>query len=140
MKTHFHCPHCTAYLRIREDIIFKIQTKDHKMGILLLNPELGNYSYISSPDLKFEKGEQLEFMCPVCCENLAATGINKNLVSIIMINENKEEYNVCFSSIVGEHTTFKIEKANVVEKYGEDSSTYLDYFTKKLKLFDEKNK
>ncbi|MCD4729761.1 MAG: hypothetical protein K8R74_04110, partial [Bacteroidales bacterium] len=60
--------------------------------------------------------------------------------SIIMIDENKEEYNVCFSSIVGEHTTFKIEKANVVEKYGEDSSTYLDYFTKKLKLFDEKNK
>ena len=140
MKTHFHCPHCNAYLRIREDIIFKIQTKDHKMGILLLNPELGDYSYTSSPDLKFEKGEQLVFMCPVCCENLAAGEINKKLVSIIMIDENKEKYNVYFSSIVGEHTTFKIEKANVVEKYGEDSSAYLDYFTKKLKLFVEKDK
>jgi len=140
MKTHFHCPHCNAYLRIRENIIFKVRTEDHKMGILLLNPELGNYSYISSPDLKFKKGEQIEFLCPVCCENLAARDINKNLVSIIMIDENNKKYNVYFSSIVGEQTTFKIEKDNVVEKFGEDSSAYLDYFTKKLKLFIEKDK
>ena len=57
-----------------------------------------------------------------------------------MIDDNKEKYNVYFSSVVGEHTTFKIEKAKVVEKYGEDSSAYLDYFTKKLKLFDENDK
>jgi len=140
MKTHFRCPHCNAYLRVRKNIIFKVRTENHKMGILLLDPELGNYSYISSPDLKFDKGEQLDFMCPVCCENLEARDINKNLVSIIMIDENGKEYNVYFSSIVGEHTTFKIEKANVVEKYGEDSSAYLDYFSQKLKLFVEKDK
>ena len=62
------------------------------------------------------------------------------LVLSKLIDENGKEYNVYFSSIVGEHTTFKIEKANVVEKYGEDSSAYLDYFTKKLKLFVEKDK
>lgn len=110
------------------------------MGILLLDPKLGNYSYISSPDLKFDKGEHLEFMCPVCCENLEARDINKNLASVIMIDEEGKEYNVYFSSIVGEHTTFKIEKDNVVEKFGEDSSAYLDYFSKKLKLFVEKDK
>jgi hypothetical protein len=110
------------------------------MGILLLNPELGNYSYISSPDLKFEKGEKIEFMCPVCSENLEAKQINKNLVCLLMTDKENKEYNVYFSAIAGEHMTFKIEEDNVVERYGEDSSEYFDYFTSRLKQFIDKNK
>ena len=138
MKTRFLCPHCRATLRVRQNIIFKVRTEDHKMGIMLLNSELGNYSYISSPDLKFEDGEKIEFMCPVCCENLAAKGISDDLVSVIMIDNKKRESHVYFSSVSGEHSTFKIEKDNVVEQYGEDSSAYLNYFIKKLKLNLEK--
>jgi len=134
MKTRFLCPHCRATLRVRKNIIFKVRTEDHKMGILLLNPALGNYSYVSSPDLKFEDGEKVEFLCPVCCENLIAKNINEDLVNIIMINKDNKEFNVYFSSIAGEHTTFKIEEDNVVEQFGEDSTAYLSYFVKKMKL------
>jgi len=134
MKTRFLCPHCRATLRIRENIIFKVKTEDHRMGILLLNPSLGNYSYISSPDLKFEDGEKVEFLCPVCCENLAAKNISTDLVDIIMVDNEKKEYHVYFSSIAGEHTTFKIEKDNVVEQFGKDSSAYLNYLLKKMKV------
>lgn len=138
MKTKFLCPHCRATLRVRQNIIFKVRTEDHKMGIMLLNPELGNYSYISSPDLKFEDGEKIDFMCPVCCEHLAAKDINENLIDVIMIDKEEQEYHVYFSSIAGEQTTFKIEKHNVVAQYGQDSSAYLNYFVKKLKLNLEK--
>ncbi len=133
MKTRFICPHCRATLRVRKNIIFKVRTEDHKMGILLLNPALGNYTYISSPDLKFEDGEKIEFMCPVCCEHLAAKNISNDLVDIIMIDEEEKEYHVYFSSIAGEHTTFKIEEDDVIEQYGEDSSAYMNYFLQKMK-------
>lgn len=139
MKTRFLCPHCNATLRVRKNVIFKVRTEDHKMGIMLVNPKLGNYHYVSSPDLKFEDGEKVEFMCPVCCENLSAKEINDDLVDVIMIDKENREFHVYFSSIAGEHTTFKIEKDNIVEKYGEDSSAYLNYFSKKLKINLEKS-
>jgi transcription initiation factor IIE alpha subunit len=138
MKTQFLCPQCRATLRVRQNIIFKVRTEDQKMGILLVNPELGNYSYISSPDLKFEDGEKIDFMCPVCCDNLVAKDISEDLVQVIMIDNDDREYRVYFSSIAGEHSTFKIEEQNIVEHYGEDSSAYLNYFMKKLKLQLEK--
>lgn len=134
MKAKFLCPHCSATLRVRENVIFKVKTKDDKLGILLLNPELGNYSYISSPDLKFEDGEKVEFMCPVCCENLEASSINKDLVEVVMVDVDQKKYHVFFSSIAGEHTTFKIEENNVIENFGEDSSAYMNYFMKKLQM------
>ncbi len=134
MKTRFLCPHCRATLRIGKNIIFKVRTEDHRIGILLLNPELGNYSYISSQDLKFEDGEKIEFMCPVCCEHLAVKNISNDLVDIIMIDKEEKEYHVYFSCIAGEHTTFKIEEEDIVEQYGEDSSAYLNYFAQKMKL------
>lgn len=138
MNPKFHCPHCYATLRVRENIIFKVRTPDLKMGILLLNPELGNYSYISSPELKFENGEKVDFLCPVCCINMEAKGINPNLVHILMRDEESREYDVFFSSIAGEHSTFMIEKENVVGKFGEDASSYLNYFMSRLKINLEK--
>ena len=102
------------------------------MGILLLNPELGNYSYISAPDLKFAKGEKLNFYCPVCCHTLAAVHINPNLINVIM-HDGNNEYDVYFSSVVGEHLTFKIHDEDIVERYGEDYSAYVSYFTQKFR-------
>lgn len=68
-----------------------------------------------------------------CRTDLTATGINSNLVKIIMIDDNKKEYDVYFSKICGEHSTFLIHDDDIVEKYGEDSSAYVNYFMSKLK-------
>jgi hypothetical protein len=77
--------------------------------------------------------ECLYFFCPICGFNLTATDVNKNLVRIIMIDKNKKEYDLYFSRLRGEHSTFKISDNNIVEKYGKDSSSYVDYFMSKFK-------
>jgi hypothetical protein len=97
------------------------------LGIVLLNPELGNYSYWNPPELKFVDGEKIEFMCPVCCESLNADHLQKDMVEIIMIGRDKKEYHVYFSSIAGKHATFKILGGNVVEEFGRDSAACRDF-------------
>ncbi len=134
LKFHYLCPECRSYLRVWNNIIFTVKTTVGKrQGLLLLNPELGNYTYISHPSLKFIEGESVEFYCPVCHADLTAMQINENLIRIIMIDEDNNEYDIYFSKITGEHTTFKIEKDNIIERFGEQSSSYVNYFMSKLK-------
>ncbi len=134
LKENYLCPHCNSHLRVWNNIIFTIMSnKNKKRGLLLLNPELGNYSYLSHASLKFEDGEIVEFFCPVCQTNLAAKEINENLIKIAMIDENGKEYEIFFSKIAGEHSTFKIEKDNILENFGDDVSSYYNYFSSVLK-------
>ena len=135
LKINFLCPHCRAYLRVWNNIIFIVNSSQRNLSsILLLNPELGNYNLIHHSSIEFEEGEMLNFMCPVCRADLTATGININLAKIIMTDENNnKEYDVYFSKICGEHSTFLIHDDDIVEKFGEDSSSYVNYFMSKLK-------
>jgi len=75
----------------------------------------------------------LDFICPVCRADLTAVELHRNLVRIIMIDENSKEFDVYFSKVCGEHSTFLIQEDDIVEKYGEDSSTYVNYFMSRLK-------
>ncbi|MGD0582968.1 MAG: hypothetical protein ABR974_08505 [Bacteroidales bacterium] len=75
----------------------------------------------------------LDFMCPVCRGDLTATGIHRNLVRIIMINSKNIEFDVYFSKICGERSTFVIKENDIIEKHGENSSAYVNYFTSRLK-------
>jgi hypothetical protein len=134
LKLNYLCPHCKSYLRVWNNIIFIIKSDERNMqGILLLNPGLGNYEFVHHSSIKFNEGELLTFLCPVCRTDLTATEINSNLVRILMTDENDREYEVYFSRICGEHSTFLIENDNVVEKFGDDSSSYVNYFMSKLK-------
>lgn len=134
LKNNYLCPCCKSYLKVWNNIIFSVKSyKDSKRGILLLNPELGNYSVISHASLVFDEGEIVEFFCPVCQADLTAKDININLVRILMLDEKNNELDVYFSKTCGEHSTFRIDKNNIVEKYGEDTSAYVNYFMSKLK-------
>jgi transcription initiation factor IIE alpha subunit len=73
----------------------------------LLNPGLGNYDLIHHATMKFDEGEIVEFLCPVCHADLTANEINKNLAYIIMIDEDGKEYHVFFSKICGGRELFK---------------------------------
>lgn len=134
MKIHYLCPHCRSYLRVWKNIIVTVKSiEGKKQGLLLLDPDLGNYTYVSHPSLKFIEGEKIEFYCPVCFSNLSANEINENLVKIIMVDEQLHEYDIYFSNIAGHQTTFKIAKDNIIERHGDHSSSYTDYFMSKLK-------
>jgi len=52
---------------------------------------------------------------------------------INLFDENKKEFDVYFSKICGEHSTFLIHDEDIVEKYGEDSPSYVSYFMSRLK-------
>jgi len=134
LKINYLCPDCRSYLRVWNNVIFTVKLKSkNQQGILLLNPELGNYDFIHHTSIKFEEGELVDFICPVCHADLTATEINENLARVILTDENKKEYDVYFSKICGEHSTFKIKEDDIIEKYGEDSSSYLSYFMSKFK-------
>jgi transcription initiation factor IIE alpha subunit len=77
-------------------LIVKSCTED-KQGILLLNPELGNYEFICHYKLDFKAMECLDYFCPVCDSNLTATDVKRNLARIIMIDEDQKEYDLYLS-------------------------------------------
>ena len=115
LKINYLCPICRSYLRVWNNIIFTVKYHSgQKRGILLLNPELGNYDLIHHSSIKIEEGDEVEFICPVCHADLTANEINKNLAHVIMIDENNKEFSVFFSRICGEHSTFKIKENDIV--------------------------
>jgi len=134
LKVNYLCPHCRSYLRVWNNIIFIVKSDSKNLqSILLLNPELGNYDLIHHSSIEFEEGEMLDFICPVCRADLTAIELHRNLVRIIMIDENNKEFDIYFSKICGEHSTFLIHEDDIVEKYGEESSVYVNYFMSRLK-------
>jgi len=126
-QNEYICPKCNGYLKVNVKIIFIAQKEDGKKGIILLNPELGDYKRIVHSSLKLKDGERLTFFCPICHSDLSAIEINKNLARIIMTDENGIEYKILFSEIQGEKCSYRICKKEI-EAFGEDSSTYVNYF------------
>ena len=134
MNCQYLCPHCNSHLRVRENIILAFKSMEsEKRGIILLNPKLGNYGFIVHNTIEFEHNEEVDFICPACFTDLRAREINDKLIKIMRIDLDGNVYEVFFSRFVGEHVTFKIEKNNIIEKFGEDASSYLSYFSTKLK-------
>ena len=131
MVLHYFCPKCNSYLRVLEYINLTFKSKE-KQGVILLHPEIGNYQFHVHDTVSFEQFEKVDFYCPVCFKNLKATEINENLASIKMLDDEDRVYDVFFSRIAGEHSTFKIDADNIIEEYGEDKDGYLADFKKKL--------
>jgi len=124
MKENFLCPHCRGYLNVGENIIFTVKNNMGDSGLLLLHPELGNYEVTKHPLFFYEEGEHLEFHCPLCHKKLASD-IHDNLAKVIYTDEKRDEYNILFSIVAGEKSTFKMIGENV-EVFGEHAKNYFD--------------
>ncbi len=128
MKTNFLCPHCRGHLRVSNSIIFLTKTNKGKSGLLLISPDLGDYTVKMHPDYNdFEEGDIVNFICPICYENLDAEEYDKNLAKVIMQEENGKESIIVFSKITGEKCTFKIHEGNI-KSYGGDADAYKSLF------------
>lgn len=124
MSADFKCPHCLNLLNVGENVVFSTRNSWGKQGLIILHPELGNYNVIKHPDFEVLKGELLEFYCPFCSKQLLSER-NWNLARILMSDEKGLEYEIHFSRIAGQHSTYKIIGENV-EIFGDDASEYLD--------------
>ena len=125
MSLNYQCPHCNGFLAINGCVIFSVRTPDFTTGIISLHTELGNYTIKRNPQFKFKEGNPLDFYCPICHAELASD-VHKNLAKIIMIDEENRKFDILFSRIVGEKTTYKIV-GETMEIYGDDSAEYLDF-------------
>lgn len=136
MFNNFICPHCEGHMMIAGHIILSaVKKKNNETGIILLNPKIGDYSRILHPSFELEEGDEVDFYCPMCHKNLAASDVSEKLVRIIMLDENNDTHDIFFSGIAGEHCTFNI-RGKTIEKMGEDAEDYLDYFKKSKKYKD----
>jgi transcription elongation factor Elf1 len=124
MATDFKCPHCSNLLNVGENIVFTAHNKWGKEGLIMLHPELGNYTVLKNPNYEILQGDKLEFYCLYCGKQLLSDK-NPNLVKILMSDDNGQEYEILFSRISGEHATFKIIGENY-EIFGKDASQYID--------------
>jgi C4-type Zn-finger protein len=128
MKTNFICPHCRGHLRVSNSIIFLTKTTKGKSGLLLLSSELGDYNVKMHPSYNnFEEGEVVNFICPICYENLDAEEYDKNLAKVIMQEEDGKESTIFFSKIVGEKCTYQIQEGNI-KSYGDHAEGYDSVF------------
>lgn len=127
MKKNFICPRCRAYLNVGQHIVLTAQTNNGNSGIVLLNPEIGNYTTEVNPGFAVNTGEKYDFSCPVCKQKLASD-VHDNLSRIVMIDEDGQEYEILFSKIAGEKSTYKVIGESV-EYFGEHQSNYIDFIS-----------
>lgn len=118
----FLCPKCMGHLRVGEHLIFKVKNLKKQSGILLLSPQIGNYSSVKHPSFEISAGESLEIHCPMCDASLISD-IHKNLAHVLLYDENGNSNDVYFSRIFGEHSTFKTAGESVHIE-GEDAGRY----------------
>ncbi|MBN2347312.1 MAG: hypothetical protein JXJ22_00660 [Bacteroidales bacterium] len=121
MKRDYICPFCYGNLQVCEYIVFSARNTNKKFGLVLLHPEIGNYSIKSHPDFSFHSGEHIDFYCPMCHKSLVSD-IDENLIQLVLI-EDEKEYKIYFSRIAGEKSTYKVHGDDVTST-GEHADRY----------------
>lgn len=124
MATDFKCPHCSNLLNVGQNVVFTARNKWGKEGLIMLHPEIGNYSVLKHPNFEVHEGELLEFYCLYCNKQLVSER-SMNLAKILMNDADGQEYEIHFSRIAGQHSTYKI-MGETVEVFGENATDYLD--------------
>jgi hypothetical protein len=125
MLNEFLCPSCHNLLNVGKNVIFSTRSKANKAGIIILHPDRDEYSVMKHPSFIIENGDRIDFTCPYCNKKLNSDR-NENLAKVIMRDENKVEYEIHFSRVASEHTSYRIVGMSV-EILGEDANEYINF-------------
>jgi hypothetical protein len=120
--TDFLCPECRGHILVGDHLIFKVKNRKKQTGLLLLSPQIGNYTSVRHPSLEIQTGETMEFFCPICNASLTSD-IHKNLAHVILNDETGKSNDVYFSQIVGEYSTFETD-GDALHVTGADAGRY----------------
>lgn len=126
-ENNFLCPKCRAQLVPNKKIVLLAKPSEGPSGLLLLSPKLGEYSATTHSAFKLKDGDKVDISCPVCHADLGDYMNNQNLARVIMVDENGEEYDIVFSEIIGQHSTYKIHGEDI-ERFGEDADLYTNFW------------
>ncbi len=126
MHYDYLCPICRGQLRVGDKLVFSARTRENKHGLIILSPELGNYTTEHHPYFDIKEGEEYLFFCPICHAKLNHEE-NEKLVKIAMMDNNGIEYEIFFSGIAGEKCTYRMRDKEK-EELGPDKDKYKQYF------------
>ena len=116
------CPSCKGHLNTGGNVIFSTKNQKNQKGLILLSPEIGKYNYQHHDNYSFQNGETVDFNCPICSTSLESPK-NNNYASIIMVDHNNEEYEMMFSRIAGNKSTYIVSN-EITESFGEDATDF----------------
>lgn len=122
---NFICPRCKGFLNVGRHIILTADASKGNSGIVLFSPEIGNYTTETNPEFNVQEGEKYDFFCPICKQRLASD-THDNLSRIVMVDDDNKEYEILFSKIAGEKSTYKIIGESF-ELFGDHHSNYVDF-------------
>jgi uncharacterized protein YbaR (Trm112 family) len=125
MKMDYQCPRCEGQLLLNEQLILAAKYQKEQGMLILMNPELGNYETIYHPSKKIENGLLYDFFCPICHYKLKSD-LNENLAMVMMTDDKGKKYELHFSRVAGQKSTYKI-MGKSVEHFGIDAPHYLDF-------------
>jgi uncharacterized protein YbaR (Trm112 family) len=126
MERNYYCPFCHGQLYINERIVFSILNEQGQKGLILLTADLGDYRAMKHPSFKITEGEHLDFFCPICHKNLIVEK-NGHKFTRVMMEDTGEEYEIMFSQIAGERSTYVIGDHSF-RAFGEDSEEFTNFW------------
>lgn len=118
----FLCPRCDGNIRVGDYVIIKVKNLKKQSGLLLLSPQIGNYTSVKHPSFEINQDDYLEYYCPLC-SNSITSDIHNNLAHVILREESGKCTDVYFSQIAGEKSTFTTDGESV-HVAGEDAGRY----------------
>jgi len=121
MSNDYYCPHCMASLNPGSKLVLRI-TLGRRMGLILLNPQVGNYEKILPEGFELTTGENAQFSCPICGDDITSDYDSK--LGEVLLRRGEEQYvRVNFSKTYGEEATFVVTD-DAVRAYGPDAERY----------------
>ena len=121
------CPHCKGHLNVGGHLVFATRTKRKHKGLLLLDTEVGSYNYKHHDKFHLEKGELVDFECPICQKDLTSEQDKEHAMIIMIENEDGQEYDLYFSKVAGKQSTYVVAHDNI-DIFGDDALDLDDLF------------
>jgi hypothetical protein len=122
MSRHYSCPHCHKTLNPGSKVVLLIDHRDER-ELILLSPELGDYTVVYPLSFEPELGRKYTFRCPVCHTDLTSS-LNENLVELEAETDDGRNERVGFSRVYGERATFIGSGPDHVTLYGDHATRY----------------
>jgi hypothetical protein len=122
MGRSYHCPHCHRVLNPGTKVVLVIDNNGER-ELILLSPELGDYTVVYPLSFTPELGRLYTFRCPVCQRDLTSS-LNANLVELEAETDDLSTERVAFSRIYGERATFVGSGPDHVTLYGDHAVRY----------------
>ncbi|QQS51437.1 MAG: hypothetical protein IPM71_01565 [Bacteroidota bacterium] len=121
MEKQYRCPHCSGHVKVGDNIVLLGSNQHKQRGLILLHPEVGNYTSIKHPSFALAIDEEVDFFCPLCHASLASDFDNR--LSHLILLENEKTFDIYFSRIHGEQSTYLVD-GDSVTAMGEHADRY----------------